>query len=71
MGAAKYMVTIRFADALYPTAYFFNDSSLSVNFYNDIVNRHSVEDGDLYKSEVQLWKLEDEPDIRWSLLRTN
>lgn len=65
MGAAKFMVTIRFSDSLYPTTYFFNDVALANRFYYD--RREYYESDDLFHSaQVQLWKLSDDGQ-RWDL----
>lgn len=56
MGAAKYLVTVRSADCLYPAAYFFNDSALANIFYYDEWAVHCegiYADG----TQVQLWEL--------------
>lgn len=56
MGAAKYMVTVRYADELYPNTYFFNESPLANHFYYDMREAHCV--GDLADgTQVQLWVL--------------
>lgn len=59
MGAAKYLVTVRYADCLYPAAYFFNESSLANIFYYDMRASHCegiYVDG----TQVQLWVLSDD-----------
>ena len=65
MGAAKFMVTIRFAEELYPNTYFFNDVALANRFYYD--RRENYKSDDLFDgTQVQLWKLSDDGQ-RWDL----
>ena len=66
MGAAKYMVTVRFKDQIYPKSYFFMESTLAVNFYVSIHDLHK----DFNDVELQLWELVETPFINWKLLRT-
>ena len=65
MGMAKFMVTIRFADSLYPTTYFFNDAALANHFYYD--RRENYDSDALFDgTQVQLWKLSDDSQ-HWDL----
>ena len=59
MGAAKYMVTIRFATDLYPTCYFFHEAPLANRFYYN--KRETYAESDLFAgSQVKLWRLSDD-----------
>lgn len=66
MGMARYMVTIRFSDSLYPNAHFFNDPYLANMFYYDW--------REVYKNpneaKIQLWKLSDDG-LQWNLKLSN
>lgn len=65
MGAAKFMVTIKFAEEPYPKTYFFDDSAQANRFYYD--RREFYKSDDLFNgSKVQLWKLSDDSQ-RWDL----
>lgn len=59
MGAAKYLVTVRYADELYPATYFFNESALANIFYYEMREAHCV-GGLADGSQVQLWVLSDD-----------
>ena len=65
MGMARYMVTIRLNDELYPEAYFFNDPGIANRFYYD--KREFYKDNSLFTgSLVQLWKLSTDEES-WNL----
>lgn len=65
MGAAKFMVTIRFAEETYPRTYFFLDPATANSFYYD--RREYYENDDLLNdTQVQLWKLSDDSQC-WDL----
>lgn len=68
MGNAKYMVTIKHMDDLFPTSYFFFNVELAVQYYNNVSEMHKDEKS--YGCEIQLWKLESDPEIVWKLLCT-
>ena len=65
MGMAKYMVTTKFPESLYPTAYFFDDVALANIFYYDR-REHYRSDAFCDGTQVQLWKLSDD-EQRWDL----
>lgn len=59
MGMARYMVTIRFPGAIYPSVNFFKDVKLANMFYYD--RRESYSAGSLFEgTEVNLWHLSDD-----------
>ena len=65
MGYASFMVTIRYAEDLFPKAYFFGEHDLAKRFFEAEKDVHE-DDG----SSVQLWTLDVE-NAKWELTAFN